>query len=124
MRRLVVLFCALALGVVATGCGSSEPSETSAAAGDSGSAVIIDVRTPAEFAAGHLEGAANMDSASATLESDLNALDKDAEYQLYCRSGVRAGAVQQLMKDLGFTNVTSLGGMEQASDSTGIPIVS
>jgi rhodanese-related sulfurtransferase len=122
MRRVATILCSLVLTVLAAGCGSDD-SPASAGTPGSGSAVVIDVRTPAEFAAGHLDGARNIDSASATLETDLKALDLDGEYQLYCRSGARAGAVLQLMKDLGFTNVTNLGSLEKAADATGMEIV-
>lgn len=72
--------------------------------------VILDVRTPEEFAAAHIPGAINLDYYRASFPSDLAALDRDAEYAVYCRSGNRSGETLLLMEELGFTNVSHLGG--------------
>jgi len=69
--------------------------------------VILDVRTPDEFAAGHLPGAVNIDFYELSFPDDLDALDKDVPYAIYCRSGNRSGG---LMEDLGFGTVSELGG--------------
>ena len=95
---------------------------TSAPAVDQ-NAVIIDVRTPAEYQAGHLEGARNIDVQGATFASEIAALPKDAAYALYCRSGVRAGNALSMMKQAGFSNVTNLGGIDAAAKTTGRAIV-
>jgi len=98
-----------------TGCTSAPPVDQNA--------VIIDVRTPAEYQAGHLEGARNIDIQGPSFASEIAALPKDGAYVLYCRSGVRAGNAVGLMKQAGFTNVTNLGGMDAAAKATGRAIV-
>lgn len=85
---------------------------------------VIDVRTPAEFATGHLDGAVNIDWEGATFVDDVAALDPSGKYLLYCRSGNRAGQAQTAMQSLGFTDVTNLGSVNDAAAATGIPIVS
>ena len=88
-----------------------------------GVTTIIDVRTPQEYASGHLKGAVNIDISNADFESQIAALPKDRTYILYCRSGVRAGAALQRMRDAGFTDVKNAGGISDASKATGLPIV-
>jgi len=63
---------------------------------------LVDVRTPAEYAAGHLEGAINIDIYSPDFEKRLAALDKNAPLYLYCRSGARSGQAMSTAKSLGF----------------------
>ena len=73
--------------------------------------IILDVRTPAEFAEGHLEGAELLDLNGGQLSAAISTMDPDAQYFVYCRSGNRSAQAVQLMKDAGFTNVTDLGGL-------------
>lgn len=132
----IAAFGALALVPVLGACSdsakdarpaaSSSPSgETSGAAAQADSAVgtLIDVRTPEEFADGHLTGATNIDFTSPDFAERIGELDKDAEYTLYCRSGRRAGEALELMKDAGFTKVTNAGGLEEAAKSLKLDIV-
>ena len=66
---------------------------------------IIDVRTPDEFAAGHLVGAINIDVNGSTFADSLAALDKNGTYALYCRSGNRSTIASGKMADAGFSNI-------------------
>ena len=66
---------------------------------------IIDVRTPEEFAAGHLVGAINIDVNGSTFADSLAALDKNGTYALYCRSGNRSTIASGKMADAGFSNI-------------------
>jgi len=72
--------------------------------------IIIDVRTPDEYAGGHISGAINIDYNATTFKDDVEKLNKDDTYLVYCRTGVRSGMAQGIMKDAGFKNVTSLTG--------------
>ena len=71
---------------------------------------IIDVRTPQEFAAGHLPGAINIDFHHPNFRKKLAALDRNEEYAIYCRSGNRSGDTLTLMRTLGFRAVRDLSG--------------
>ncbi|MEO0023625.1 MAG: hypothetical protein RL196_66 [Actinomycetota bacterium] len=84
---------------------------------------VIDVRTPEEFAAGHLDGAINIDVDGADFAGAVSALDKAGTYVLYCRSGHRAGIALDTMTSLGFTNLTNAGGIDAAASATGLSIV-
>lgn len=58
--------------------------------------MIIDVRTPEEFATGHLQGAVNFDVNDEEFKNQVKDLDKNASYILYCRSGNRAHGAQEI----------------------------
>jgi rhodanese-related sulfurtransferase len=76
--------------------------------------VIIDVRTPAEFAEEHIENATNIDFYSEAFRDTLNNLDKNKTYLIYCRSGVRSGSALDIMAELNFREVYNiLGGINQ-----------
>lgn len=87
------------------------------------SPIIIDTRTPAEFAEGHLAGARLIDFNGGEVPGALPALDPHAEYLLYCRSGNRSGQAAALMVAVGFTSATNLGSLDEAAEATGIMIV-
>lgn len=84
---------------------------------------IIDVRTPDEYAQGHLDGAVNIDVQAADFAERIAELPTDTEYTVYCRTGSRAGAAVAQMTALGFTDVTNVGSLAEASASTGLAVV-
>ncbi len=87
-------------------------------------AAVIDVRTPAETSAGHLEGAVLFDIYDAAFMDKLATLDKSANYFLYCRSGSRSGQAIEIMKEAGFTGVLDNGGsLANAASETGLTVV-
>lgn len=71
---------------------------------------ILDVRTPEEFAAGHLPGAVNIDVSAPDFADRIGTLVPDAPYAVYCRSGNRSAAAVEQMTAAGFTQVFDLGG--------------
>ena len=87
-------------------------------------AMVIDVRTPDEFKGGHLEGAERIGIADSDFIARIDALDKSADYYIYCRSGNRAGQAIDAMRDLGFTGELVNGGsVGNASAQTGLAVV-
>ena len=93
----------------ATNIASLSVSDFSRAADTSGT-VILDVRTPAEYADGHIRGALNIDFRDPMFSNELAKLDKSKTYAVYCRSGNRSGQALQMMKTLGFINASDLSG--------------
>jgi len=89
---------------------------------DNQSFVILDVRTPREFANGHIENAVNLDYYSETFKDALNRLDHDKTYLIYCRTAVRSGDVLHLMKKIGFREVYNLAGGITDWGEAGLPI--
>jgi phage shock protein E len=86
-------------------------------------AVLLDVRTPAEFQSGHLVGAVNLDFEGPQFATQLEQLDKEQAYAVYCQSGNRSGQALEQMADAGFTDVYDLAGGIQAWQSSGGEIV-
>lgn len=77
--------------------------------------MLIDVRSPAEYAEGHIDGAVNIPVSE--IERVIGGFEKDVPMQLYCLSGARAAHAQMLLESVGFSNVTNLGGLEEAMQS-------
>jgi len=71
-------------------------------------AVVLDVRTPEEFAQGHIEGAINVDVNSDTFIEDLAKLDKDTAYLVHCRSGRRSAKALEAMREASFTTIAHM----------------
>ena len=83
--------------------------------------VILDIRTPEEFAAGHIAGAINIDYYATDFEQRLGVLDLDVPYVMYCNSGNRSGNTLPLMDAIGFSEVYELDGGIQAWLGAGLP---
>ncbi len=85
--------------------------------------VILDVRTPEEFAEGHLEGAMMIDFYADDFGAQLDELDPSVPYLLYCRSGNRSGQAAAMMADRGFVDVADVDGGIAAWTGAGLPVV-
>lgn len=69
---------------------------------------IIDIRTPEEFAEGHLKGAVNIDFTADDFEARLSELDRDRPYLFHCASGNRSGKSLPIFEKLKFTRLYHL----------------
>ncbi len=76
---------------------------------DAPKAVLLDVRTAAEFSGGTIPGARNIDFFSPIFQQKIGQLDKDATYFVFCRSGNRSGQACKMMHQIGF-DVRNLSG--------------
>ena len=83
--------------------------------------VILDVRTPAEFAEGHVVGAVNIPVESPDFTAQVAALDPAATYAVYCRSGNRSAVATELMSGLGYTHIYDLDGGFADLQGTSLP---
>jgi rhodanese-related sulfurtransferase len=116
MRRTINLFGVplLAVSLVATGSAAGSP-VTNVTVGKAqtlireraGKAdfVILDVRTPEEFAEGHISGAVNLDVQSPDFGKGLRKLDRKRSYLVYCRTGNRSRRATLAMEELGFRSI-------------------
>lgn len=84
---------------------------------------VLDVRTPREYAGGHLAGAVNVDVRAPDFAERVDGLieggtlDRASSVYLYCRSGARSGQAARILRDRGFEaafNVGGIGGLEAA----------
>lgn len=85
--------------------------------------MILDVRTPEEFAEGYIAGAENLDFYRADFESEVTSLKKEVTYAVYCRSGKRSVLAIEMMHDAGFQDLFNLGGGIIDWVDTGMPVV-
>jgi len=72
--------------------------------------VVLDIRTPEEFAEARLADAIMVDYYASDFADQLDRLDKDVPYVLYCRTGNRSSDAVKTMKSLGFTEVYEIDG--------------
>jgi phage shock protein E len=91
--------------------------------GNGGRTVVIDVRTEAEWAAGHLQGAILIPYDRIGAEITTVVPEKTTTINLYCRTGRRSGIGLETLKHQGYTDVTNLGSVEDAAKILGRPIV-
>jgi rhodanese-related sulfurtransferase len=127
MKSSIKIYLVLVSIVLLSACSSSDlradlftsgnylqsPAQVAELLGNKKTAVelhVLDVRTPAEFQASCLPGAKNVDFKSATFEQQIENLDKNAAYLLYCRTGIRSAAADAIMKKAGFSRIMELKG--------------
>jgi rhodanese-related sulfurtransferase len=135
-RTYGVLAIGLVLLVTLSGCGSTatldqlittvSPSEAAGIieqnAGNT-DFVLLDIRTPEEYSAGKIEGAVNIDFYDADFSEQLDALDKDVHYVVYCNSGNRSGQSLSVFEDLGFARVENVSTGITGWFAEGYPVV-
>ena len=72
--------------------------------------VLIDVRTEGEFRMGHIPNAMHLDLFSPDLQRQIQNLDKDKKYMIYCRSGARSAHICSMMGHMDFSDLSNLYG--------------
>lgn len=70
---------------------------------------LVDVRTPEEYAEGHISGSVNVPLD--TLPGGARMLEKNEKIYVYCRSGARSGRAAAILGRNGYTDVTNIGGI-------------
>lgn len=83
---------------------------------------LIDVRAPEEISEGQIKGAINMNLLGETFDSELQHLDKNKTYLLYCKTGKRTRRAADKMQKAGFKHVYMLDGGITAWEEAGNPI--
>lgn len=124
LRTLIPLLLVGALALGATACSSGSDTSATAGAAEAPAAgassaelaldeqrVVIDVRTPDEFAAGHVAGATNIDVQGGGFAAAIDDLDPQQAYVVYCRSGNRSAIAADEMRAAGL-DVVDGGGFD------------
>ena len=83
---------------------------------------VIDVRTPKEYKAGHIENAVNMHVYDKDFEQRLDKLDKNKPVYVYCKAGGRSAEAVEIMQKKGFKKITELDGGMDAWAEAGKPV--
>ena len=137
IRRIIIVLALLLITVLVYGCtsqgrapeqilediGIQEAFELIQSNKGNTSFIIIDIRAPEEFNEGHIENAINIGFYSETFREDLDKLNKDNAYFIYCRSGNRSGRAMPVMKELGFKEVYHLSVGIKEWIAEGLPVV-
>ncbi|NAS14164.1 rhodanese-like domain-containing protein [Poritiphilus flavus] len=76
------------------------------------SGLLVDVRTPEEFANGHLENARNVNWLADGFQSYFDSIPKDRTIFLYCKKGGRSSKAAAVLDSLGFEVVDLIGGYD------------
>lgn len=84
--------------------------------------VVLDVRTPAEYAAGHLQAAVNIDFRADDFATKLGELDRDKKYLVHCRSGGRSTSALATFEKLGFQHIWHLDGGMLGWEEAKLPV--
>lgn len=126
-RSLLALASLAIAAVVLAACGTAEADQATADApgvvaigadqavellASRDDLVVVDVRTPEEFAEGHVAGAELLDIYDPAFREGVDGLDRDTPYLVYCRSGNRSGQAAALMEELGFSEVYDAGALD------------
>lgn len=137
IRTRMQIYVAAALLVASTtvaGCSSREASAGSDSIRDvdvaaaaqliaaDDSVVVLDIRTPEEFARGHIEGAVNIDYMADDFAKKLAMLDRNRTYLMHCQSGGRSGKSLAKFTELGFKSVLHLEAGFAGWQSAGRPV--
>jgi rhodanese-related sulfurtransferase len=126
MKKLIAVIFASTLAL--TSCGGEaaaidlNPTDFQAKAQEAG-VVLLDVRTSGEFAAGHIEGAINIDVEGMTFEGEIASLDKSKTYAIYCQSGRRSRIAVETMNEAGFNKLFNLDEGIGSWQAAGLPVV-
>ena len=120
MKKLLIL----ALSLFLAGCMITKTSETSSSyktissteaqqmIEDNKDALILDVRTAAEYESGHIPNAVNLSNEDMQAGKVDSLKDKSQLIMVYCRSGNRSRQAAQKLAELGYTNVVDFGGIQ------------
>lgn len=127
--RFVLIYSCAAAAVCVCGCGNPGPvpdgarpeQEQAMKPGLTGT-ILLDVRSPEEYASGHLEGARNIPHDRIEAEIAAAVPDKTAQVVLYCRSGRRADTALKAMRAMGYEDVSNYGGLEDAQERLGLSV--
>ena len=119
----------LMLAVVVSACSSEASSVTNLSVTQFAEEIkqpsiqVLDVRTPAEFAEGHLANSLNIDFESGNFVDEIKKLDKTKSYAVYCRSGRRSALAAAEMSKAGFHHILNMSGGTIDWTTAGLPLV-
>jgi len=85
--------------------------------------LLLDTRSPEEFAAGHIQGAVNIEFNRIAENMDKLIAHKDKVIVVYCRSGRRAGIAERYLEEQGFNGLHHLQGDILGWNKAGLPLV-
>lgn len=119
MKKLLILIVVL---ISITGCGDKKAQDSNLITGkeaqvfmEKDDAILVDVRTDAEYDEGHIDGAILIPVNTPKVIIERKLKDKDARIIVYCRSGNRSKEFVSILKEMGYTRVYDLGAKDNWS---------
>lgn len=118
MKRIALFLMLILSTMLVSACGSSPsvasqkitPNDyVSQYVDTSATHLLVDVRTPEEFADGHIAGSVNIPLQ--VLNTRMIEIPTDIPVVIYCRSGNRSGQAMQILADADYTQIYDLGGI-------------
>ena len=107
---LIAAFALMLVQSALCGCASQEQDATTAEVFEPGS-IVVDVRTPEEYAEGHIPGAINIPLDTLGDEQPAELPDLDQRIYVYCRSGRRSATSTAILAGIGYRDVVDFGGI-------------
>lgn len=105
------VFSLLLMFVLLVGCAQSKTKPiTEFSQNDVKNIMLVDVRTPEEYSAGHIDNALNINWYNKSFDNQFESIDKDKTIYVYCKKGGRSLKAQERLISLGFENVINLEG--------------
>lgn len=134
MNSKLLILLTLSVGLFTTACSQNKKKQTETVLAtikpadfkqklDGGQAVLIDVRTPGERKKGFIAGSRHLDLFRDDFEAEINKLDTNATYLVYCAIGGRSLETAEMMNKKGFKAVYDLDGGIEAWKKAGYSIV-
>ncbi|MDP3523054.1 MAG: rhodanese-like domain-containing protein [Hoeflea sp.] len=99
------------------------PQDAFEALQDNSAILVLDIRTPREFASGHLEGAINIDYYAKDFAARIRALDPERSYVMYCQAGGRSHALMRAFSQSPFRDVMHIPAGFSGWRRQGLPFV-
>lgn len=123
MRTILLLLFTFTIGLFA--CSGQQHTSLDAATFqdtiEKDDALLVDVRTPQEFASGHIPGSVNIDWTGKNYEAEFAKLDRERPLLLYCAVGGRSDQAREYLEQKGYV-VKDLDGGIQAWKEAGMPV--
>jgi len=107
--RIVILVCSFLFFVISCAQNKSIPI-TEVSQNELINVILVDVRTSEEYAAGHLDGALNMNWYDSDFAEQIKSIAQDETIYVYCKKGGRSAKAAKLLDSIGYKNVVDLEG--------------
>ncbi len=113
LKAMKKFFITLFLAILAVGCGNTNTLPiTEFSQEDLEDYTLLDVRTPEEFAEGHLENAVNINWYDTDFVDQLKVVPKEHTLYVYCKKGGRSAKASALLDSLGYKAIDLTGGYD------------
>lgn len=110
MKRILFLFV-LSISLISCSARNEKPI-TELSQNDVEKGVLVDVRTPEEYNAGHIDNAVNVNWFDSDFSVQIEKMDKGKTIYLYCKSGGRSAKATKILREKGYKVVDLIGGYD------------